>query len=137
MRALAGKLRSKDRKVTHARQSILETLREQGRPMTNKEVHQSLRSQPCDLATVYRVMHVLLDIGLVQKFDFGDGTARYEIVHEDRSHHHHHLICTECSNVVEIEDCFADALQKDVAEKNGFKKVTHKLEFFGVCPNCQ
>jgi Fe2+ or Zn2+ uptake regulation protein len=39
--------------------------------------------------------------------------------------------------VVEIEECFPKALEKSIAERNGFKAVTHKLEFFGLCPRCQ
>jgi Fe2+ or Zn2+ uptake regulation protein len=38
---------------------------------------------------------------------------------------------------VEIDECFPDEIEKRIAQANGFKAVTHKLEFFGICPDCQ
>jgi Fe2+ or Zn2+ uptake regulation protein len=38
---------------------------------------------------------------------------------------------------VEIEECFPKKIEKRIAAKNHFKSVTHNLEFFGVCPQCQ
>jgi Fe2+ or Zn2+ uptake regulation protein len=39
--------------------------------------------------------------------------------------------------VVEIEDCFPEELEQRIATGNGFTSITHKLEFFGICPSCQ
>ena len=91
----------------------------------------------CDLATIYRSMHLLEKMGMVKRFDFGDGAARFELVGENDDGHHHHLVCTNCSEVVEIEECFPEKIEKKIAAKNKFKAVTHKLEFFGICPDCQ
>ncbi len=104
--------------------------------MTIKDVHAETKSG-CDLATVYRALHLLEEMRLVKRFDFGDGVARFELLAEGDDGHHHHLICTGCSSVIEIEECFTEALEKKIADQNGFKTVTHKLEFFGVCPDCQ
>jgi Fur family ferric uptake transcriptional regulator len=82
-------------------------------------------------------MHLLEAMGMVQRFHFGQGGARYELIEEGDDGHHHHLVCVECSAVVEIEDCFPSELEARIATRNGFKAVTHKLEFFGVCPRCQ
>ncbi|MBA4150451.1 MAG: transcriptional repressor [Verrucomicrobia bacterium] len=134
---LNEKLRQKSRKVTAPRQAILDVLRKHRHPLTNKEIFAVLPPGECDLATIYRSMHMLESMRMVQRFDFGDGTARYELICEGDDGHHHHLICTRCSEVLEIEDCFPVALEKKLAEDSGFKFVTHKLEFFGVCPKCQ
>jgi Fur family ferric uptake transcriptional regulator len=74
---------------------------------------------------------------MVKRFDFGDGAARFELVGENDDGHHHHLVCTSCSEVVEIEECFPEKIERKIAAKNRFKSVTHKLEFFGICPECQ
>lgn len=106
--------------------------------MTNREIHEALLGElNCDLATVYRGMHMLQKMRMVQRFDFGDGVARFELVADGSDGHHHHLICTECSAIVEIEQCFPEALEKEIARKHGYQHVTHKLEFFGVCPACR
>ena len=82
-------------------------------------------------------MHLLENVGLVQRFDFGDGVARFELVGAHKSGHHHHLVCVKCSGVIELEECFPIELEERIAQANGFKAVTHKLEFFGICPACQ
>jgi Fur family transcriptional regulator, ferric uptake regulator len=137
MSALTQRLRGQSRKITGPRAAILEILRKHPHPLTNKEILAALPKGECDLATIYRSMHLLEKMGMVKRFDFGDGAARFELVGEGDDGHHHHLVCTHCSEVVEIEECFSQQIEKDIAAKNGFKAVTHKLEFFGVCPNCQ
>jgi Fur family ferric uptake transcriptional regulator len=134
---LTERLRSKMRKVTGPRQAILELMRHHAGPMSIKQIHQGLPTGDCDLATVYRSMHLLEEMGMVKRFDLGDGGARFELLAEGDDGHHHHLVCTRCSDVVEIEQCFPHELEKDIASRNGFKQVTHKLEFFGICPRCQ
>jgi Fur family ferric uptake transcriptional regulator len=134
---LAARLRRNSRKVTGARQEILEVLRKEGHPMSIKEIFESLREGQCDLATVYRSVHLLENMAMVKRFDFGDGTARFELLREGDDGHHHHLVCTRCSEVIEIEECFTHELEQKIAARSGFKEVTHKLEFFGICPDCQ
>ena len=134
---LTSRLRETEHKITGPRQAILDVLRRQAHPLSNREVHQALSPGKCDLATVYRSMHILLKVGLVQRFDFGDGVARFELVKPGEDGHHHHLICKACSTVVEIGECFSTGLEQTIAKQSGFRQVTHKLEFFGLCPDCQ
>ncbi|MBC8095688.1 MAG: transcriptional repressor [Akkermansiaceae bacterium] len=134
---LAARLRGKSQKLTGARESILRILREQAHPLSNKEIFAALPKGNCDLATVYRSLHLLEKTGMVKRFDLGDGVARFELLCEGDDGHHHHLVCTRCSDVVEIEECAMQSFEVQIAERNGFKAVTHRLEFFGICPNCQ
>ena len=86
-------------------------------------------------ATVYRTLKLLKECGLAFERHFGDGVSRYEVAWEDE--HHDHLICTECEKIIEFEDDDIEGLQHQVASKHGFKLVRHKLELYGVCPDCQ
>ena len=137
MTELKSRLRRQSRKITGPRAAILDILRRHPHPLTNREIFSDLPAGRCDLATVYRAMHLLEGMGMVKRFDFGDGTARFELVGKHDDGHHHHLVCTKCSEVVEIEECFPRHIEKQIAARNGFKAVTHKLEFFGICPECQ
>ncbi len=137
MSALTDRLRGKSRKVTGPRAAILEILRQHPHPLTNKDIFAEMPKGSCDLATIYRSMHLLEKMGMVKKFHFGDGAARFELVAEGDDGHHHHLVCTRCAEVVEIDDCFTAEVEQRIAAANGFKAVTHKLEFFGICPECQ
>ena len=134
---MKNRLRGQSRKITGPRAAILEILRKHPHPLTNREILAALPKDECDLATIYRSMHLLEKMGMVKRFDFGDGAARFELVEEGDDGHHHHLICTRCAGVVEIEECSLRELEAQIASNNGFQGVTHKLEFFGICPDCQ
>jgi Fur family ferric uptake transcriptional regulator len=134
---LAEQLRRKSRRVTGPRRAVLEILRRHPHPMSSKEIFAALPKGDGDLATVYRSLHMLESMKMVKRFDLGGGVARFELLAEGDDGHHHHLVCTRCAKVVEIEECFTRELEEKIAERNGFKAITHKLEFFGVCPGCQ
>src|ERR1039457_2869432 len=121
MSALTGRLRHRSRKITGPRAAILEILRRHPHPLTNREIFSEMPGGRCDLATIYRSMHLLEEIGIVKRFDFGDGTARFELVGEHDDGHHHHLVCTQCAEVVEIEECFPEIIEKRIASRNSFK----------------
>jgi Fur family ferric uptake transcriptional regulator len=74
---------------------------------------------------------------MVARFDFGDGVARYELAGTEEEGHHHHLVCTQCSRVVELTECLPVRMQQEIAERHGFSEVTHRLEFFGICDRCR
>jgi len=135
--SLTSRLRREARKITGPRAAILEILRQHSHPLTNREIFADLPKGQCDLATIYRAMQLLEKLGMVKRFDFGDGAARFELVEEGQTGHRHHLICTECAEVMKIDECFPAELEQRIAEQNGFRAVTHWLEFFGVCPACQ
>jgi Fur family transcriptional regulator, ferric uptake regulator len=134
---LTDRLRAGSRKVTGQRQAILDVLRRHASPLTNRQIHDALGKADCDLATIYRNMHTLTEMGLVKRFDFGDGSARFELVTDESNHHHHHLVCNRCAIIVEVEDCFPPEYEQELARRHGFSSVTHRLEFFGLCPRCQ
>lgn len=87
-------------------------------------------------ATVYRTLRLLAECELANVRHFGDGVARYELADEGERHHDH-LICMNCTRIVEFEDEAIEVLQDRVAERHGFKLRSHKHELYGVCPDCQ
>jgi Fur family transcriptional regulator, ferric uptake regulator len=134
---LAERLRRGCFKLTGPRQAILEILRGQEHPLAIREIFEALAGRDCDLATVYRSMHLLESMGMVKRFDLGDGVARFELLGDGDDGHHHHLVCTRCAGVVELEDCVLCEVDQRIAATSGFKAITHRLEFFGICPACQ
>lgn len=81
------------------------------------------------IATVYRTVRLFEDAGILDRHDFGDGRSRYEPVPEA---HHDHLIDVESGKVVEFVDPELEALQKQIAEKLGYRLVDHRMELYGV-----
>lgn len=136
-RDLMARLRKAAKKITGPRQAVLQALRGQDHPLSPKEIFQALPAGECDLVSVYRSLALLQDMGMVKRFDFGDNVARYELLAEGDDGHHHHLVCTKCARVLEIGECGVSELEARIAAQHGFQEVTHRLEFFGICPACQ
>lgn len=134
---LAERLRRKSRKLTGPRQAIFDVLRRSRHPLSSKEIFAALPPGESDLATVYRSLHLLEGLKLVRRYDLGDAIARFELLAEGDDGHHHHLVCTRCSAVVELDKCFPREVERKIAADNGFASVSHRLEFFGICPRCQ
>jgi len=81
------------------------------------------------IATVYRTVRMFEEAGIIEKHDFGDGRARYEMAGET---HHDHLIDVKSGKIIEFIDEEIEELQHKVAAKHGYKLVDHRLELFVV-----
>jgi Fur family ferric uptake transcriptional regulator len=86
------------------------------------------------IATVYRTVRLFEEAGILERHDFGDGRSRYEAAPEA---HHDHLIDVETGRVIEFVDPEMEALQRQVAERLGFRLVDHRMELYGVSLNRQ
>jgi len=81
------------------------------------------------IATVYRTVRLFEEAGILDRHDFGDGRARYEAAPEA---HHDHMIDVETGTVIEFVDPELESLQRQIAERLGFRLVDHRMELFGV-----
>lgn len=81
------------------------------------------------IATVYRTVKLLEETGIIERHEFRDGRARYEIVPEN---HHDHLIDLKTGNVIEFASEEIEALQEKIALELGYKLVDHRLELYGI-----
>ena len=81
------------------------------------------------IATVYRTVRLFEEAGILDRHDFGDGRARYEAAPEA---HHDHLIDVESGQVVEFVDPELEALQRQIAERLGYRLVDHRMELYAV-----
>lgn len=81
------------------------------------------------IATVYRTVRLFEESGILDRHDFGDGRSRYEAAPEA---HHDHLIDVETGKVIEFVDPELEALQRQIAERLGYRLVDHRMELYGV-----
>ncbi|WP_075365820.1 Fur family transcriptional regulator [Desulfosporosinus metallidurans] len=133
-------LRDHSYKLTPQRQTILRMFLEQeDRHLSAEELYMLVKHQNPEigLATVYRTLDILAEIGVLIKNDFGDGRTRYEFSRKDEHHHHHHLICLGCGNVSEFDDDLLESLEAVITKRNQFKVMDHDLKFYGYCRKCE
>ncbi len=87
------------------------------------------------MATVYRVLPLLLATGLVQPALLSGERHRYEVAFERE--HHDHLVCTSCGKVIEFRDEPIERLQRELAARYDFELSAHFHELLGRCGDCR
>ena len=81
------------------------------------------------IATVYRTVRLFEEAGIIERHDFGDGKSRYEPA---PNAHHDHLVDVESGQVIEFVDPELEALQRQIAERLGYRLVDHRVELFAA-----
>ena len=143
---LHGKFKGCGYRMTMPRQIILDVLSRTVDHLSAEDVYHKVHgSYPSiGLTTVYRTLELLVRAGLIHKFDFGDGRARYELAQgSEKPGHHHHLICTGCGNIIDYADFIDEEIEllkkteKGLSKKYNFKITNHLIQFYGLCAKCQ
>lgn len=139
------RIRGHGRRITPPRHAVLDALSERGEHLTAEEVFKkAARFCPnIGLATVYRTLELLTELGMVSKFDTGDDKARYEFADPTAAKgHHHHLVCSSCGKIVDYKDFIREETEllrrteEGLSRKYGFKINNHVIQFYGVCSDC-
>lgn len=86
-------------------------------------------------ATAYRVIQMMLDLGLLIEHDFGKGYKHFE--HVPGHHNHDHLICNECGSIIEFSDDKLNSIKDRIEKELNFTVQSHTLHFYGICEKCQ
>lgn len=132
-------LKEKGYKFTKQRQRVFEAVvQNDGEHLNSQEIYELVRSKDPEIgvATVYRTLALLEEMGLIYGVDFEDGFRRYEIAKDHEQHRHHHLICLECGMIREVQEDLLGAIEEAIAEKNSFKVINHRVKFYGYCAKC-
>lgn len=131
----AATLRKQGYRLTPQRLMVLDVVR-RGQHLTVEEVHAAIVPQHpyINIATIYRSLQWLQEVGLVAPLVVGTGPLRYEYV---RGGIHHHLVCQECGYEEEIGDDILGGLKAELQERYAFNAQLHHLAIPGRCGSCQ
>ena len=124
-------------KATGPRLKILHILELAGPShMSAEAIYQELSHNGDDvaLATVYRVLAQLEQVGLVLSHQFAKDHCVYEL---NDGEHHDHMVCSECNHVIEFVSEPIETLQLEIAKEHDFQLTDHSLVMYGVCGNCK
>jgi Fur family peroxide stress response transcriptional regulator len=133
---LIGKLKQRGYRLTPQRMAVLKILaHSDGHPSVDKIYEQVRDSFPMtSLGTVYKTITLLKDMGEVLELGFSDDSNRYD---GNKPYPHPHLICIKCKNIIDPDINTLESLPSVVAEKYGYQILGHRLDFYGICPECQ
>lgn len=130
-------LRAKDIRTTRQRMSVLTTLVGSDTPLTAEEIYVRVRERcpSVSFSTIYRVLDTLCEKNVLTKSGLMEGgRAMYEVTPLT---HRHNLICTRCHRITPLQDCPLEEYETNVEKTTGYTVSGHKLEVYGVCPQCK
>ena len=135
-------LREKGLKVTNQRLKVLEAIAScPEEHLTAEEIYELVKADGPEigLATVYRTIQLLNELGLIDRISFDDGAVRYEIgsaPDREQKHRHHHLICRRCGRVFSFQEDLLEELEAKITATTGFAVVNHEVKLYGYCREC-
>ncbi len=117
-------------KFTDQRKAIVNTILESNdHPDVEQIFERSLKyDKNLNLATVYRTINLLEDVGLLRKHYFGDNRARYELTDEIN---HHHLIDIDSKTVQEFSNSEIEDVVKRILDVMGYDLIRFNLDVYG------
>lgn len=128
-------LRSNGVRLTPQRQWILRYLKDTHSHPTAEQVHQEVSKAlgGISLATVYNTLHTLTKMGVIRELSYGDGSSRFD----GNETEHAHLVCESCGTVEDVDSPNFLELVPESVMKSGFKVNSYRLEYYGLCKECQ
>ena len=127
----AGEVRN-----TRQRRAVAQALASLEDFISTQDLHALLRERgdSVSLATTYRILQSMSELGELDVLRSDDGEAIYRRCAAE--HHHHHLVCRRCGAAVELEAPAVEEWAGRTAAAHGFTEVDHTVEITGLCAAC-
>jgi Fur family ferric uptake transcriptional regulator len=131
-------------RVTHPRRVILETMLDAKKLLSAEDIYMQIKEKTpgIGLATIYRNLVVMNEMGVITKYDFGDDKARYEIT-DTRTNKQVIVICENCRRIEKHiaitgdETALINRLTESAISSFGFCITRQIVELHGICPDCK
>ena len=133
---MLSKLKDHDFRLTPQRLAVLKVLAvSEGHPSVER-IHETVRAEfpTTSIATIYKTVNLLKQLNEVLELGFSDGSNRYD---GNKPFPHPHVICTECKEIIDPNLGSLKDLTKEVIKETGYQILNHRVDFFGICRDCQ
>jgi len=133
---LIARLREQGGRITPQRVAVLKVLATSDQHPSAEQIYEHVKTDfpMTSLATVYKTLALLVEMGEILEISFCGDSTRYD---GKIARPHPHLICLKCKKIEDLEIVPLDPLSKEVAERTGYCILKYRLDFFGICPECQ
>ena len=136
LQELVEKIRQRGGRLTPQRVAVLRVLAESKGHPSVEQVYDRIKADfpTTSLATVYKTVTLLKEMGEVLELGFGDGSNRYD---GNKPYPHPHLICTQCGEIRDLEVPALSDILDQVSQDVGYQIVSHRLDLYGICSKCR
>lgn len=135
VKRLAQYMSAQGYKVTQPRLAVLQAVLALGGSFSVNDLEHYLVQQQLSpgLASIFRTVKMLTELGLLQRIHGLDDCHRYSL----SDGHQHHVVCTECGALANFDDCDLRDMVERLEQRTGYQIESHLLELFGRCEKCR
>jgi Fur family peroxide stress response transcriptional regulator len=133
---MLSKLKEHNFRLTPQRLAILKVLAVSAGHPTVERIYECVKAEfpTTSIATIYKTVNLLKQLNEVLELGFPDGSNRYD---GNMPYPHPHVICTNCKKIIDPNLGSLEDLKKKITEETGFQILNHRVDFFGICRDCQ
>lgn len=135
MEEIAAVFKAKKLKLTPQRLAVYRYLMGTKKHPSAETIYKALQEDypTMSLATVYKAINTLVEVGLIQEINVGEGNFRYDFNAEP----HPHIQCVKCGKVDDLEDYSLNFLNQEASKHTSYNILSNKVYFYGICPDCK
>jgi Fur family peroxide stress response transcriptional regulator len=133
---MTTKLKERGHRLTPQRMAVLKILAASEEHPSVEQIYERVEVDfpMTSLATIYKTVTLLKEMGEVLELGFSDDGNHYD---GRKPYSHPHLICTKCKKIADLQAATLSKLSQEVAQSTNYRIVSYRLDFFGICPQCQ
>ncbi len=133
---MLARLRERQFRITPQRLEVIKILAASYGHPSVESIFKKVRANfpTTSLATVYKTVTLLKEMNELLELGFPDGSNRYD---GNNPAPHPHMICSQCGKIIDLDIMNLDKLTSEAVKETGFKILSHRLDFFGLCPECK
>jgi len=136
LQELVQRIRQRGGRLTPQRVAVLKVLAESKGHPSVEQIHDRIKVDfpTTSVATIYKTVALLKDMGEVLELGFGDSSNRYD---GNRPYPHPHLMCTRCGEIRDLDVSALAGILDQLSRDVGYQIVGHRLDLYGICSECQ
>ena len=132
---IGRRLNIKGYRLTKQRLAVLKALQSTKSHPDANWIYEKVRKEipHVSLGTIYRTLGILREAGLLRELDYGSSLSHYDASTKG----HPHIVCTNCGRINDLQLPLPDKLEEQASKATDFLITDHRLEFYGLCPDCR
>lgn len=132
---ISRRLNVKGYRLTKQRLAVLKALQNTKSHPDANWIYDKVRQETphISLGTIYRTLGILKEAGLLRELHYSSSLSHYDANTEN----HPHIVCTNCGRIEDLPLPLFDKLQQQASKATNFLITDHRLEFYGLCPDCR
>ncbi len=132
---IGRRLNIKGYRLTKQRLAVLKVLQGTKSHPDANWIYEKVREKipHVSLGTIYRTLGILKEAEFLRGLDYGSSLSHYDANTEN----HPHIVCTNCGRIDDLPLPLPHKLEEQASKATDFLITDHRLEFYGLCPNCR